>query len=461
MRRRHLAALHLVFLLVIASGRMGRSIATTTVGTTRVVNDDTVVVRPNVDTDPDSGEWVKGAETNWDDDGGDEHDNDDDEGAWEDDEEVEDEDGGGVEKLNGYEDEEDEENWDNDEDGEEGEWGDEESGNDEDEEAEMSEEDRLIGYHERNYTWPLSHYVPNTPGWKLLMDERFRQVSRLQDAHARYEGYVQTINSAYMVPNFTEHGFGLARAPSDLMVELRQAIRDGLPTAGYEDHVHEIDAPLKPLFIHRSDLTERVLYELQSYAEEWSGMELSPFRAYGFRLYQNQSQLTMHVDRMQTHIISFILHIDSSEGAEPWPIFIEDLNGQTHEVILTPGDILFYESSKCFHGRPRRLNGSWYSSLFVHYYPRHGWQDIDHDMEAHFAVPPVWREEPNASDDTDAGDVMEMVGSGMRHPQCPNAWCPTKQSIKWSGPGEEGVWIAPNFERHPFHPKPARYYEEL
>lgn len=34
------------------------------------------------------------------------------------------------------------------------------------------------------------------------------------------------------------------------MVDLRQAIRDGLPTAEYEDDIEEIDAPLKPLFIY-------------------------------------------------------------------------------------------------------------------------------------------------------------------------------------------------------------------
>ena len=51
----------------------------------------------------------------------------------------------------------------------------------------------------------------------------------------------------------------------------------------------------------------------------------------------------MHVDRIQTHVISIILHIDSSEDASPWPIYIEDFHGNTHEVILTPGDILFYE----------------------------------------------------------------------------------------------------------------------
>ena len=48
----------------------------------------------------------------------------------------------------------------------------------------------------------------------------------------------------------------------------------------------------------------------------------------------------MHVDRMQTHVVSFILHVDSSEDAEPWPIFIEDLQGRTHEVTLTPGDMV-------------------------------------------------------------------------------------------------------------------------
>ena len=35
----------------------------------------------------------------------------------------------------------------------------------------------------------------------------------------------------------------------------------------------------------------------------------------------------MHVDKSQTHIVSFILHIDSSEDAEPWPILIEDFHG--------------------------------------------------------------------------------------------------------------------------------------
>ena len=43
----------------------------------------------------------------------------------------------------------------------------------------------------------------------------------------------------------------------------------------------------------------QTLKELQSYTEAWAGMELTPAIAYGFRLYQNNSVLNMHVDKKQ------------------------------------------------------------------------------------------------------------------------------------------------------------------
>jgi hypothetical protein len=282
------------------------------------------------------------------------------------------------------------------------------------------------------------------------MEERFGQVTELATSGERYEGLLQTVHAAFLVPNFTEHGFGLARCPDSLLLALQQGIRDGLPTARDEVLTEIIDAPLPPLFIDRPDLTSRVLRELRTYAETWAGgVSLTPYRAYGFRLYRNDSQLTMHVDKMQTHIISFILHIDSSEDAEPWPIFIEDFHGRTHEVILAPGDILFYESSKCFHGRPRRLNGSWYSSIFVHYYPSDGWYEQNHELEAHYAVPPVWANEPPIER---RYRKLQMVGTSMKEPGCPDEWCRTQQSVKWSGPGKDGYWIDPFFRHHPFNP---------
>jgi hypothetical protein len=320
----------------------------------------------------------------------------------------------------------------------------------------LVESERIQEYHNRNYSWPIENYMPRTPGWKKLMESRFAQVAELSNMTDRYQGYIQTLYSASLVPNFTEHGFGLARCPEKLINDLRKGIRDGVrdEAYGYEPKDYVIDGPT-PWLIHRPDLTRRVLDELRNYAETWAGVELTPFRAYGFRLYRNESALWMHVDRIQTHIISFILHIDSSNDAEPWPIFMEDYQGRTHEVILTPGDILFYESAKCLHGRPRRFNGTWYSSVFAHYYPKYGWNDFNHDLESHYAVPPIWSFDPNGESQY---EQLEMVGSSMREPQCPDNWCRAQDTVKWSGPAKEGYWIDPLFQKHEFHPE---WHDEL
>lgn len=38
-------------------------------------------------------------------------------------------------------------------------------------------------------------------------------------------------------------------------------------------------------------------------------------------------------------------------------------------------------------------------------------------------------------------------------PSCPNEWCATQHSIRWSGPAKHGYWTAPNFQQYPFEPK--------
>jgi hypothetical protein len=314
----------------------------------------------------------------------------------------------------------------------------------------LVEEERIQEYNKRNYTWPIVDFVPNTTGWRQLWTDRLTQISELKDSGSRYEGYYQAIHSSRMVPNYTEHGFGLAKCPDELLAALQQGIHDGLPTAGEEPRDKVIPGPLAPLLISRPDLKNRVLYELHSFAEEWVGFPLTALQAYGFRVYRNESQLFMHVDRKQTHVVSFILHIDSSEDAEDWPIFIEDFNGKTHEVTLTPGDILFYESSKCVHGRPTKFIGSWYTSVFVHYYPKEGWAEFDHDLEAHYAVPPIWSQDPVGEP---TKTRLEMIETSFAEPECPHSWCRTQDTIRWSGPAEHGYLIRPTQERVPFHPK--------
>ena len=209
------------------------------------------------------------------------------------------------------------------------------------EELSQREIDRLVEYNKRNYTWPIPKFVPNTLGWRKLYDHRLRQVSEITDNQQRYEGYAQTLSSCLIAPNYTTWGFGVVRAPHDLMVELKQAIHEELDK--YRDNdgnlqedliptepgIHSIEGSKEPWFMQRPELTNKVLHELLPYVETWAKIELLPSIAYGFRFYRDGSSLGMHIDRSYTHVISFILHIDSSEDSEPWPITIEDFNGGT------------------------------------------------------------------------------------------------------------------------------------
>jgi len=316
-----------------------------------------------------------------------------------------------------------------------------------------TEEERQAQRAKRGHVWPPrdSDFIPNRPGWAKLMQHRLRQVEEIEPKMDRFEGFAQTLSAALIQPNYTEYGFGLARAPEDLMEALRQGIHHGIEKGPREEEFYPAIAGKRPWFIDDPDLMRRVLKELHHYPEEWAGMELKPEMAYGFRLYRNESNLYMHVDRPATHVISFILHIASSEDAEPWPILIEDYDGVTHEVILTSGDMLFYESSKCFHGRPHAFKGSWYSSVFSHYSPKYGYKENFEEQAKVYAIPNHWEETPMTHHET----PLVMHGTTFEEPSCPNGWCNTKWTKKWSGPGEEGYWIAPSGEKFPFHPKEA------
>eukprot|EP00586_Coscinodiscus_wailesii_P006433 CAMPEP_0172489630 /NCGR_PEP_ID=MMETSP1066-20121228/19765_1 /TAXON_ID=671091 /ORGANISM="Coscinodiscus wailesii, Strain CCMP2513" /LENGTH=323 /DNA_ID=CAMNT_0013257631 /DNA_START=174 /DNA_END=1145 /DNA_ORIENTATION=+ len=307
------------------------------------------------------------------------------------------------------------------------------------------EESRVLEYHKRNYTWPPS-YHPDTPGWKSLLQRRFQQMTQIPDRGNRYDGYMNAVNSAYVVPNFTENGWGMIRAPEELVTELRQAVRDGYATRHEENFIPVIEG-VRPYFIDNDKLMDKVLRALKPLHEKWSGVPLVGNNAYGLRLYRNESHLNMHSDKPSTHVISCILHIDRSADAEPWPLVIEDFKGNTNEVYLEPGDLLFYESSKCLHGRPIAFHGSWYTSVFVHYYPL-DWDTSTRELESHYGIPPHWDDVKacyRANGATSSGnnngemscqnvETLVMVGTSMKEPECTNNWCALQQSVKRFGP---------------------------
>jgi hypothetical protein len=156
--------------------------------------------------------------------------------------------------------------------------------------ASFDETERVKQFHARNYTWPVEKFSPETPGWRKLFEHRLRQVAEIENRADRFEGFAQTLSASVVQQNYTQWGFGLARAPEPLMEDLRRAIREGVAKGPrLETHISAITEP-RPWFIDRPDLTQRVLEELQEYPEKWAGFPLTAHTAYGFRLYRNESR---------------------------------------------------------------------------------------------------------------------------------------------------------------------------
>lgn len=209
-----------------------------------------------------------------------------------------------------------------------------------------------------------------------------------------------------MVPKFTSRGFDIIHTPVKLHERLRKAVMDAVEdfdNIRFEGLTGAIYGDLPPKFVDIGTLAWDTVEELRELHEQWiGGIELRPTSAYGVRLYQNGSSLAMHYDKIRTHVISSIIHIahDYDNDDEPWPIEIEDHDGNLHAVSLQPGEMLFYESAKCLHGRRSILHGKYYGSIFIHYQPvdKSIW---DYSVEQVIAnVPPHW-----------ADNIFEQYGS--------------------------------------------------
>lgn len=107
--------------------------------------------------------------------------------------------------------------------------------------------------------------------------------------------------------------------------------------------------------------------DLKPIAEAWAGMPLQTSACYGIRCYQRGAYLHTHVDRTSL-VFSITLCVDHAL-ASPWPLHIEDVDGNASQVHIEPGEFVFYEGMRLAHGRPYPLDGEFYAGIFVHYQP--------------------------------------------------------------------------------------------
>eukprot|EP00604_Paraphysomonas_vestita_P002034 CAMPEP_0174819862 /NCGR_PEP_ID=MMETSP1107-20130205/3321_1 /TAXON_ID=36770 /ORGANISM="Paraphysomonas vestita, Strain GFlagA" /LENGTH=327 /DNA_ID=CAMNT_0016034109 /DNA_START=358 /DNA_END=1341 /DNA_ORIENTATION=+ len=174
---------------------------------------------------------------------------------------------------------------------------------------------------------------------------------------------------------FTELGFAKGKLPKDVWASLStynynnkdNAAREEWDRKGYFVNWWEVTPYLLGMPWGLKKYWQERLKEL---VEKWiGGIPLELTDIYGIRRYEDGARLLTHVDREATHATSLIINIDQVDMREDWMVEIYDFAGRLHEIPMEPGDIVYYESARCLHGRMKPLNGRSYSNLFAHYRP--------------------------------------------------------------------------------------------
>tara|TARA_R110002126_G_scaffold213048_1_gene359503 strand:- start:23207 stop:23818 length:612 start_codon:yes stop_codon:yes gene_type:complete len=138
------------------------------------------------------------------------------------------------------------------------------------------------------------------------------------------------------------------------------------PTDGY---IQTENSRAYPSLVYQDDAFNlRLLDDLHQAHEEWSGLSLKKAACYGIRVYQPGSYLYNHFDTATSHAVSSTICIDHRLSG-PWPLYIEDNEGNAHEVPIEPGEMVFFEGARLMHGRPYALPGEYYANIFAHYTP--------------------------------------------------------------------------------------------
>jgi prolyl 4-hydroxylase len=216
----------------------------------------------------------------------------------------------------------------------------------------------------------MHHGQPVLKGYKAIITKWFRSNSRLpvpppMDARKTND----------YIPNYTKMGFSKTRLPDPLFKKIQAFYTANLASGQSEtvpgDFIFNSDKATKQssLLVNlNAELREEIHEVLKILMEQWCGKALIPTFVYGVRVYQRGAVLKCHQDRLETHIISAIINIDQQIDKD-WPLVIDDNYYRRHEVILKPGEVIFYEGGRLSHGRPYPLEGDSFANVFCHFKP--------------------------------------------------------------------------------------------
>lgn len=275
---------------------------------------------------------------------------------------------------------------------------------------EPSEDKRVEQFERLHGAWPPPRVYPGgrpraeTDKWARRMEEIEDRLRSAEDP--RWEGWLD-LAQMRLLANFTPSGWSVGEMDPGVHRELSEhfAKRGSVVPETTNRNSELLITGIPDFWDPRQNVPRQLIQRLEESIQrklaEWVGMRPEQLRetsTYGIRIYKRDSVLKMHVDHLETHVLSAVYCVDvqgEDKDAEPWYLgAFPDISGEDAKVDLRPGQLFFYESAKLPHARPGVFHGDSYAAMFVHFMP------VDWDLtrfDRVYALPPGWAN-PRRSD---------------------------------------------------------------
>ena len=207
-------------------------------------------------------------------------------------------------------------------------------------------------------------------GMPILAGEKYILTKWFKDTEINFE-IPNAIQKNDGLPIFHPVGFEKKRIESKWLDAIRDWVKEH-EAEFQEEPIDHTDANAELLDIHKApkEFVEGMEQEIKTLLTKWIEYktELVHTATYGVRNYLRGSSSGTKYEKIQTHILSAIVHIGDTSD-KPWELYIEDHTFRPHRIVMEYGDILLYESATCLHGRPSPFEGESFRNMYFHFKP--------------------------------------------------------------------------------------------
>jgi len=201
-------------------------------------------------------------------------------------------------------------------------------------------------------------------------DEKLEK-NRLWSTRRRH---LNNIKGPPVMPKWTPIGFTKRKLPNIVRDRLKEywlknrhkKTRESFSKDGTQLNVNEVQTYLLMLPQAEKAFVTR---HLQPILEEISGEKLKYSTLYGLREYRKGAVIKSHTDRVETHIISALIHVYHEPEDAQWEVEVTGFDGKRYRIVDHEGEYIYYESSKLIHGRPDPFTYDSWVNCFLHFRP--------------------------------------------------------------------------------------------